>query len=70
MSTIAIEIIKIGSVAYISQKALKVIGEKDMAGIIAFCGWCGIGANICSLFILMYNSIMDSALVKLLEKIF
>ena len=37
------ELIKLGTAAYISQKALKCFGKKDYADIIAFCGWSAVG---------------------------
>ena len=69
MSEIAINIIKFGVVSYISQKALKVIGQKDMAGIIAFCGWIGISIETYRLFATMYNGLMNSEIVKLIKGI-
>lgn len=69
MSEIAINIIKFGVVSYISQKALKTIGQKDMAGIIAFCGWIGISIESYRFFAAMYNGFMDSEIVKLFKGI-
>lgn len=69
MSEIAINIIKFGVVSYISQKALKVIGQKDMAGIIAFCGWIGISIETYRLFAGMYQNVMNSEIVKLFKGI-
>ena len=69
MSGILIEIIKVGSVAYISQKALKSFGKKDYADIITFVGWCAIGANVMQLFIGIGEAISNSEIAKLINGI-
>lgn len=69
MSEIAINIIKVAVVSYISQKALKVIGQKDMAGIVGFCGWIGISVEVYRMFFCMYNGLMSSEIVKLIKGI-
>lgn len=69
MNEILIQIIKVGSVSYISQKALKSFGKKDYADVVAFVGWCGIGANVMQLFLNIGDAIANSEIVKLVNNI-
>lgn len=70
MGGIMISIIKVGTVSFICGKALKCFGKQDYADIIYMCGWLGVGANICILFMQMYASVMGSEIVQLIQKIF
>ncbi|WP_305153826.1 hypothetical protein [uncultured Clostridium sp.] len=61
-----IELIKVGAVAYIAQKALKCFGKRDFADIIAFCGWCSIGVTLIQLILNVLDGITNSEIVKLI----
>lgn len=62
-------LIKIGAVSYISQKALRCLGKKDYADIIAFCGWLCVGIQLYNFGIAIYTTITGSALFSLVESI-
>lgn len=64
-----VSIIKFGVISYISQKVLKVIGQKDMGDIVAFCGWIGISVEAYNMILGVYNAINNSEIVKLFNNI-
>ena len=63
------ELIKLGTAAYISQKALKCFGKRDYADIIAFCGWCAVGIELYNIIINIYSAITRSELFTLFNSI-
>jgi hypothetical protein len=65
-----IEIIKTGTVGFICYKALVCFGKKDIAEVIAFVAVLSIGCMICLKISGWYDSLMNSRIVELLEKIF
>ena len=55
------EIIKIGLVTLISQKALKALGKKDYSDIIKFCGICLIALElICAFKVTLDNPLVNT----------
>ena len=62
-------LIKVGAVAYISQKALRCFGKKDYADVIAFCGWICVGIELYSLGLSIYAAITGSEIFSLVEGI-
>ena len=55
------EIIKIGLVTLISQKALKALGKKDYSDIIKFCGICLIALElICAFKVTLDNPVVNT----------
>ena len=59
------EIIKIGLVTLISQKALKALGKKDYSDIIKFCGICLIALEL----IYAFKTTLDNPLVNTIKGI-
>ena len=59
------EIIKIGLVTLISQKALKALGKKDYSDIIKFCGICLIALEL----IYVFKATLDNPLVNTIKGI-
>ena len=59
------EIIKIGLVTLISQKALKALGKKDYSDIIKFCGICLIALEL----IYAFKTTLDNPVVNTIKGI-
>ena len=59
------EIIKIGLVTLISQKALKALGKKDYSDIIKFCGICLIALEL----IYAFKTTLDNPIVNTIKGI-
>lgn len=64
------ELIKLSTVAYISQKALKCFGKKDYADIIAFCGWSAVGIELYNIIITICTAITKSEIFSLIQFLF
>ena len=59
------EIMKVGLVTLISQKALKALGKKDYSDIIKFCGICLIALEL----IYAFKTTLDNPLVNTIKGI-
>lgn len=56
------EIMKVGLITLISQKALKALGKKDYSDIIKFCGICLIALElICAFKVTLDNPLVNTA---------
>ncbi|MEX0084136.1 hypothetical protein AB2T90_17055 [Clostridium butyricum] len=64
-----LEIIKLGSIGYISSKAMKTF-NKDYANIMQFVVMLYIGISLCMKIGGWYSNIMNCELIQLLQKIF
>ena len=64
------ELIKLGTATYISQKALKCFGKKDYADIIAFCGWSAVGIELYNIIITICTAITKSEIFSLIQFLF
>ena len=64
-----IGLIKVATVGYISQKALKCFGKRDYADVIAFCTWCAVGLEVYNIIINIYSAITGSELFNLFNSI-
>ncbi len=64
-----ISLIKVATVGYISQKALRCFSKKDYADIIAFCTWCSVGLELYNIIINIYSAIIESELFTLFNSI-
>lgn len=65
-----IELIKVATVGYISQKALRCFAKKDYADVIAFCTWCAVGIELYNIIITVYIAITKSEIFSLLQFLF
>lgn len=64
------EVLKTGFIGYVCYKALKCFGKQDYADVIGLLVWVYLGFIICSKLTIWYSALMNSELVKLLERIF
>lgn len=64
-----IGLIKVATVGYISQKALRCFAKNDYADIIAFCTWCAVGIEMYNIIISIYSKITGSELFALFNSI-
>lgn len=69
MREILITILKMGTVSFISAKAMKCLGKLEYANIISFLGWLGIGVEAIKLFDEFNRSIEESQIMKLMKVI-
>lgn len=64
-----IELIKTGTISYVSYKAMKIF-NKDYADILGFCGILYVGIGICLKVGGWYNAFMGSDFIQLMIRIF